>query len=363
LWVCFRVLPAAVFTRVLLKRLLTLQWLALLLLMVGMGTTTLPTPESPRGRLLSIDLMDNTTRGILILMLNGCLSGASGVINEWLLKHQDKSLDFNVKNMRIYGWGMLFGLPMVRAPWARGLDKFGAMAWVVVCTNAALGLSVALVLKFADNMIKNFAASAAVILSALISTVLFDYTITRPFMMGAIIVCCSFILYFYDHGKSPTTVAKAAGSEEGKGLLATKEGHTPPYNTVITFGTFDVLHYGHIRILQRARALGRRLIVGVSTDELNMRKKSRAPIYPFAERKLIVESLRCVDEVFAEDSLEMKSDYCKQFGADVLIMGDDWEGKFDGLCESIGIQAHYLKRTPSISTTETIEVIRARKDS
>ena len=133
----------------------------------------------------------------------------------------------------------------------------------------------------------------------------------------------------------------------------------PPYNTVITFGTFDVLHYGHIRILQRARALGHRLVVGVSSDELNMSKKSRAPIYSFEQRKLIIESLGCVDEVFAEESLEKKADYCLQFGADVLVMGDDWEGKFDELCHGIGISAHYLKRTPAISTTETIEVIKA----
>ena len=394
LWVCFRLLPAAVFTRVLLKRSLTLhQWLALLLLMVGMGITTLPSP-AVRGRLLAIahavqhshlqhshqhanvsssksiepteqseGLMDNTTRGALILIVNGFISGASGVINEWLLKHQDPSLDFNMKNMRIYAWGMLFGLPMIRPPWDGGLRGFGVMGWVVVCTNAALGLTVALVLKFADNLIKNFASSAAVILSALISTVLFGYVIKNSFMMGAIVVCCSFILYFHDVGKGKPAVS-AANREEGEGLLAAKldgapNDNAPPYNTVITFGTFDVLHYGHIRILQRARALGRRLVVGVSSDGLNMSKKSRAPIYPFDQRKLIIESLECVDEVFAEESLEKKGDYCLQFGADVLVMGDDWEGRFDELCNGIGIKAHYLKRTPAISTTETIEVIKS----
>ena len=119
-----------------------------------------------------------------------------------------------------------------------------------------------------------------------------------------------------------------------------------------------MLHYGHIRILQRARALGRRLVVGLSSDELNMSKKDRAPVYPYSQRKLILESLECVDEVFAEESLEKKGEYCLQFGADVLVMGDDWEGGFDEICKGIGIKAHYLKRTPAISTTQTIEIIR-----
>ena len=125
--------------------------------------------------------------------------------------------------------------------------------------------------------------------------------------------------------------------------------------TVITFGTFDVFHVGHINILQRAAALGDTLIVGVSTDSLNFSKKGRNPIYPERDRMKIINSLRYVNFCFPEDSLEKKADYIKQFDADVLVMGDDWEGKFDHLkdiCEVV-----YLKRTPSVSTTEIIEVI------
>jgi glycerol-3-phosphate cytidylyltransferase len=125
--------------------------------------------------------------------------------------------------------------------------------------------------------------------------------------------------------------------------------------TVITFGTFDVFHVGHINILQRAAALGDTLIVGVSTDKLNYSKKGRNPIYPGRDRMKIINSLRYVNLCFPEDSLEKKADYIKQFNADILVMGDDWEGKFDHLkniCEVV-----YLKRTPSISTTEIIEVI------
>ncbi|HQV83934.1 MAG TPA: adenylyltransferase/cytidyltransferase family protein [Ornithinibacter sp.] len=125
--------------------------------------------------------------------------------------------------------------------------------------------------------------------------------------------------------------------------------------TVITFGTFDVFHVGHIRVLQRAAALGDRLVVGVSADALNLAKKGRAPVYSQEERMEIVASLRVVDEVFVEESLEQKRDYIIEHGADVLVMGDDWTGKFDwvsDVCEVV-----YLPRTPSVSTTGIIEHI------
>ncbi|MGZ4494561.1 MAG: adenylyltransferase/cytidyltransferase family protein [Nocardioides sp.] len=125
--------------------------------------------------------------------------------------------------------------------------------------------------------------------------------------------------------------------------------------TVITFGTFDVFHVGHLRVLQRAASLGDRLVVGVSADALNERKKGRAPVFSQGERLEIVSAIKCVDAVFIEESLEQKRDYVRAQGADVLVMGDDWEGKFDELndiCEVV-----YLKRTPAISTTALIEKI------
>jgi len=125
--------------------------------------------------------------------------------------------------------------------------------------------------------------------------------------------------------------------------------------TVITFGTFDVLHVGHIRVLNRARALGDRLVVGVSADQLNISKKGRAPVFSQDERLEIVGNLRAVDEVFVEESLELKREYVLKYGAAVLAMGDDWEGKFDHLsdiCEVV-----YFPRTPSVSTTALIEHI------
>ena len=125
--------------------------------------------------------------------------------------------------------------------------------------------------------------------------------------------------------------------------------------TVITFGTFDVFHVGHLRVLERAAALGDRLVVGVSADALNERKKGRVPVFTQRERLAIVGALKVVDEVFIEESLEQKRDYILEHGADVLVMGDDWAGKFDELsdvCEVV-----YLERTPAISTTAIIEHI------
>ena len=125
---------------------------------------------------------------------------------------------------------------------------------------------------------------------------------------------------------------------------------------VITFGTFDVFHVGHVNIFKRAREYGSSLIVGVSSDELNINKKGRAPIYSLKSRMEIIEAIKYVDEVFVEESLELKRQYILDNKADVLVMGNDWEGRFDefkDICE-----VRYLPRTPSVSTTEIIEVIR-----
>ena len=126
--------------------------------------------------------------------------------------------------------------------------------------------------------------------------------------------------------------------------------------TVVTFGTFDVFHVGHKRILERAAALGDRMIVGVSSDALNISKKGRGPVYPEDERMEIVGALRGVTGVFLEESLEAKRDYLIEHAADVLVMGDDWAGKFDHLkdiCEVV-----YLPRTHGVSTTDLIQEIK-----
>jgi glycerol-3-phosphate cytidylyltransferase len=125
---------------------------------------------------------------------------------------------------------------------------------------------------------------------------------------------------------------------------------------VVTFGTFDIFHVGHLRLLEKARAMGTHLVVGVSTDKLNFDKKGRYPVYSEDERKEIILSLKCVDSIFDEESLEKKGEYLEKYNADYLVMGDDWEGKFDvysDICEVV-----YFQRTPAISTTEVIEKIR-----
>ena len=127
---------------------------------------------------------------------------------------------------------------------------------------------------------------------------------------------------------------------------------------VITFGTFDVFHIGHLRILERARQLGDYLLVGVSTDAMTFDKKQRYPVYTQDERCEIIRALRCVDEVFLEESLELKRKYLLQHRADVLVMGDDWAGKFDEFRDICRVE--YLPRTPSISTTVVIEKIKLK---
>lgn len=121
--------------------------------------------------------------------------------------------------------------------------------------------------------------------------------------------------------------------------------------TVITFGTFDLLHVGHVRILERAAKLGTKLVVGISSDALNISKKDRAPVINIHDRVRIVSALKCVDEVFVEDSLELKRQYCIEYGADVLVMGDDHLGRFDGLCQGV-CNCVYLPRTEDVSSTE-----------
>ena len=115
---------------------------------------------------------------------------------------------------------------------------------------------------------------------------------------------------------------------------------------IITFGTFDLFHIGHLNILKRAKNQGDYLIVGVSSDELN-EKKGKKSIIPLKDRIEIVKSIQYVDEVFIEDSLELKDQYIKHYGADVLVMGDDWKDKFNWVSSDV----LYLERTPNISTT------------
>jgi glycerol-3-phosphate cytidylyltransferase len=119
---------------------------------------------------------------------------------------------------------------------------------------------------------------------------------------------------------------------------------------IITFGTFDLFHIGHLNMLNRCKTYGDKLYVGISTDELNFKKKNRYPIINQHDRKKIIENIRCVDDVFFEEELELKAEYIKKYKADIFIIGDDWTGKFDDIKEYCKVI--YLPRTPYISTTD-----------
>jgi len=131
---------------------------------------------------------------------------------------------------------------------------------------------------------------------------------------------------------------------------------------IITFGTFDLFHIGHLNIIKRCKEYDgdgneNYLIVGVSSDKLNYDKKQRYPIISEDQRLEIVKNLKQVDEVFIEESLEQKLEYCLKYKADLLIMGDDHLGRFDFLKDS-NIDVVYLPRTNDISTTDIINKIK-----
>ncbi len=121
---------------------------------------------------------------------------------------------------------------------------------------------------------------------------------------------------------------------------------------VITYGTFDLLHYGHIELLKRAKKYGDYLIVGLSTDEFNLDEKNKKTYFKYEQRKQLLESLRFVDLVIPEKSWDQKANDLNEFKIDTFVMGDDWKGKFDYLKDLKDIELIYLTRTPEISTTK-----------
>lgn len=120
---------------------------------------------------------------------------------------------------------------------------------------------------------------------------------------------------------------------------------------VITSGTFDLLHHGHLNLLRRAKALGDYPIVGLSTDGFNREAKGKTCYFSHAHRKELLEALRCVDLVIPEENWEQKRSDVRKYFADVFVMGDDWAGKFDFLREG-GVEVVYLPRTPDISSSQ-----------
>jgi len=119
---------------------------------------------------------------------------------------------------------------------------------------------------------------------------------------------------------------------------------------VITYGTFDLLHYGHINLLRRAKEQGDYLIVALSTDEFNWNEKQKKCYFSYDKRKQLLEAIRYVDLVIPETCWEQKVSDVKEYHVDVFVMGDDWNGKFDFLKDICEVE--YLQRTPEISTTQ-----------
>ena len=123
---------------------------------------------------------------------------------------------------------------------------------------------------------------------------------------------------------------------------------------VITYGTFDLLHYGHINLLKRAKSLGDYLIVGLSTDEFNMNEKNKDCYFDYDKRKSLLEALRYVDLVIPEENWEQKLSDIQNLNVDIFVIGDDWNGKFDYLKDS-GVEVVYLPRTEEMSTSKIKE--------
>lgn len=128
---------------------------------------------------------------------------------------------------------------------------------------------------------------------------------------------------------------------------------------VITYGTFDLLHYGHISLLKRAKELGDYLTVAMSTDEFNALKGKKAH-FTYQERKIILEAIKYVDEIIPENTWEQKIEDVRENNIDVFVIGDDWEGKFDFLKEYCEVV--YLPRTEGVSTTQIKEELSATKE-
>ena len=128
---------------------------------------------------------------------------------------------------------------------------------------------------------------------------------------------------------------------------------------VITYGTFDLLHYGHISLLRRARGLGDYLVVALSTDEFNHNEKGKVCYFSYERRKMLLEAIRYVDLVIPEESWGQKRSDIHEYHIDTFVMGDDWEGQFDFLTEE-GCSVVYLPRTPEISSTIIKDSLRSQ---
>lgn len=129
--------------------------------------------------------------------------------------------------------------------------------------------------------------------------------------------------------------------------------------TVITYGTFDLFHVGHVRLLKRLQSMGDRLAVGCSTDEFN-KSKGKTSVFSYEERSEILQACRYVDLVFPERNWDQKIEDIRNYSASVFVMGDDWSGKFDHLSEYV--EVFYVPRTEGISTTDIKSILSSAQE-
>lgn len=130
---------------------------------------------------------------------------------------------------------------------------------------------------------------------------------------------------------------------------------------IITYGTFDLLHYGHINLLRRAKERGDYLIVGLSTDDFNWDEKGKKTYFSYEKRKQLLEAVRYVDLVIPEENWEQKVSDIKEFRVSEFVMGDDWSGKFNFIKDQTTADVYYLPRTPEISTTQIKKDLEQKK--
>lgn len=135
-----------------------------------------------------------------------------------------------------------------------------------------------------------------------------------------------------------------------------RTGRRSMKKVVLTYGTFDVFHVGHLSLLKRLRAMGDRLIVGVTTDEFNQ-LRGKKTLVCYADRSQIVSSLKCVDAVIALQRAEQKADDIRRYGVSIFGMGDDWQGRFDNL--SAHCEVVYLPRTENVSSSQIRQALAA----
>lgn len=163
-----------------------------------------------------------------------------------------------------------------------------------------------------------------------------------------------------NNGKSPKEIMMDLMNREKRSEISStvnyehallQKGRETGMKRVITYGTYDLLHYGHINLLRRAKALGDYLIVVLSSDEFNWNEKHKKTYFTYEQRKQLLESIRYVDLVLPEENWQQKRSDVHEYHIDTFVMGDDWKGKFDFLKEE-GVEVVYLPRTPEISSSQ-----------